>query len=118
MGFTVSRYDDLSSDACVRQMTFYGLDSYYYPVGSSGIAPFATAQLGLGRVAEADVPLLFACSATTSVSTTTEIGLAYGLGVRVGTRAAPRRALPSRHQEGRQPGAAGRLRAARDHERL
>ena len=84
IAFTASRYDDLSNDACVRQMTFYGVDSYFYPVGATGVAPFATAQVGLARVTEADAPLLFACSVSTPVTTTSELGVGYGIGVRVG----------------------------------
>src|SRR5712691_2641364 len=58
MGLGVSRYDDLSSNSCVRQLTFFGLDSYYYPVGPKGIAPFAATQVGVARVTESDVPLI------------------------------------------------------------
>ena len=86
MAFAVTRFDDLSGDACVRQLTFYGVDSYYYPVGARGIAPFTSVQVGLGNVTESQVPLLFACSASTPIATTTEIGIGYGLGVRVGGR--------------------------------
>ena len=86
MGVTISRYDDLSNNACVRQLTFYGLDSFFYPIGAGGIAPFATAQVGLARVTEAEAPLLFSCTSTTPVTTTSELGIGYGLGVRVGSK--------------------------------
>jgi hypothetical protein len=85
LGLTVLRYGDLSNGACVRELTFFGLDSYYYPVGATGIAPFAVTQFGVARVRESSVPLLFACSATTPVDESTDIGYAFGLGVRVGT---------------------------------
>src|SRR5688572_6669139 len=35
----VARYNDLSTNACERSLTFVGLDSYYYPVGPTGFAP-------------------------------------------------------------------------------
>src|SRR5881628_353677 len=38
----VSRYNNLSTDNCLREMTFYGLESSYYPVGAKDIAPFAS----------------------------------------------------------------------------
>src|SRR3989442_11681434 len=38
VGVGVSRYDDLSSNSCVRQMTFFGLESNYYPIGPRGVA--------------------------------------------------------------------------------
>jgi hypothetical protein len=84
-GLTVVRYGDLSDNACVREMTLYALDSYYYPVGARGLAPFAAVQVGLARVTESDAPLLFSCVPSTPRSTTNEIALAYGLGLRVGT---------------------------------
>lgn len=85
VGATVARYDDLSDNACVRQMTLFGIDSYYYPVGARGVAPFASVEVGLARVTESDVPLLFSCSPSTPRTTTTELAMAYGLGLRVGT---------------------------------
>src|SRR5437899_1767754 len=33
-GVTISRYHDLSTDGRARQLTLFGLDSYYYPVGA------------------------------------------------------------------------------------
>ena len=83
VGVTISRYNDLSSNSCARQLTFFGVESNYYPVGAAGIAPFASTQLGLARVTEAEAPLLFTCSGTTPVSTTSQLGLGFGLGVRV-----------------------------------
>jgi hypothetical protein len=81
IGVTVARYKDLSSDACTRALTFYSVDSYYYPVGPKGIAPFASTEIGLARVTESSPP--YACGLLASTATTSELGLAYGLGVRV-----------------------------------
>jgi len=82
-GLTVSRYHDLSTDNRVRRLTLYALDSYYYPVGARGvIAPFAATTLGLARVAEsASLCILLTCRDT--VSTSSQLALAFGLGVRV-----------------------------------
>jgi hypothetical protein len=80
MGVTIARYNDLSTDACTRALTFYGLDSYYYPIGAKGVAPFASTEIGLARVVDADRGLLGIC---TSAAPTSELGYAYGLGVRV-----------------------------------
>ncbi|PYP57828.1 MAG: hypothetical protein DMD44_09425 [Gemmatimonadetes bacterium] len=82
-GVSVTRYHDLSTDNRVRRLTLYGLDSYYYPVGMRGvIAPFAATTLGLARVAEsASLCLLLTCRDT--VSTTSQLALGFGLGVRV-----------------------------------
>ncbi|MGH7546617.1 MAG: hypothetical protein ACREMM_00415 [Gemmatimonadales bacterium] len=82
-GFAISRYNDLSTDGRVRHLTLYALDSYYYPVGTPGIvAPFAGTALGLARVAEsASICVLITCSDT--VSTTSQLALAFGLGVRL-----------------------------------
>lgn len=79
-GLAVSRYNDLSSSSCVRRLTFYGVESNYYPVGAKGIAPFASSAIGLARVTDQDVGLLGICS---SAAGTSEIGLGFGLGVRV-----------------------------------
>src|SRR6266851_1151679 len=54
MGVTVARYNNLSSDACTRALTFYGVDSYYYPIGPKGVAPFASTEIGLARVTESN----------------------------------------------------------------
>jgi hypothetical protein len=80
IGFAVSRYNDLSSSSCVRQLTFYGVESNYYPVGPKGIAPFASSTLGLAHVTDQDVGLLGICS---PAAATNELGLGFGLGVRV-----------------------------------
>ena len=87
VGVGVSRYDNLSSTNCVRQMTFAGVESNYYPVGSNGIAPYASTALGLARVTDQDVDLLGICTAAAPKN---EIGLGFGLGVRLnlGTQAA------------------------------
>lgn len=80
IGIAVNRYGDLSSNTCVRQMTFVGVESNYYPVGPKGIAPFASTALGLARVTDQDVGLLGIC---TSAQPTSEIGLGFGLGLRL-----------------------------------
>ena len=80
IGIAVSRYGDLSSSSCVRQLTFFGVESNYYPVGAKGIAPFASSALGLAHVTDQDVGLLGICS---SAPATNEIGLGFGLGVRL-----------------------------------
>jgi hypothetical protein len=83
-GLTVARYNDLSTDNRVRRLTLFALDSYYYPIGTRGVAPYAATELGLARVTEsaaACLPVLF-CSPDT-VSTSSQLVLAFGLGVRV-----------------------------------
>ena len=82
-GFTIARYPDLSDSSCTRTLMSYSLDSYYYPVGARGVAPFASTALGLARVAESmlQTPILGSCG---TVSTTSEISLGFGLGVRLG----------------------------------
>lgn len=81
IGVAVSRYSDLSSSSCVRQLTFFGVESNYYPVGAKGIAPFASSAIGLAHVLDQDVGLLGLCN--TSAAATNELGLGFGLGVRV-----------------------------------
>src|SRR5438105_11937995 len=44
-GVEVSRYGDLSNNNCVRQMTFVGLESNYYPIGAKGVAPYASTEV-------------------------------------------------------------------------
>jgi hypothetical protein len=83
-GVAVSRYNDLSTDGSLRRLTLFGLDSYYYPIGPRGVTPFATTELGLARVTESAPatqcpPLL--CQDT--VSTSSQLALAFGLGVRL-----------------------------------
>jgi len=87
IGVAVSRYNDLSNNNCVRNMTFFGVESNYYPVGAKGIAPFASTAIGLARVTDQDVGLLGICTAAQPSS---EIGFGFGLGVRfnLGTQAA------------------------------
>src|SRR5437773_11914279 len=46
-GVSGSRYTDLSTDGGRRRLTPFGLDSYYYPIGARGVAPFAATELGL-----------------------------------------------------------------------
>jgi len=77
----VSRYGDLSSDACIRALTFFGVESNYYPVGTKGIAPFASTAIGLARVTESSPH--FGCGLITNTDTTNQLGLGFGLGVRV-----------------------------------
>ena len=84
-GITVARYNDLSSTSCARQLTFIGVASSYYPIGAKGIAPFASTELGLARVTEAQAPLLFSCTSSTPVQTSNQLGVAFGLGLRAGT---------------------------------
>ena len=81
VGFAVSRYGDLSSDACIRALTFFGVESNYYPVGPKGIAPFASTAIGLARVTESNPH--FGCGLITNTDTTNQLGLGFGLGVRV-----------------------------------
>lgn len=77
----VSRYGDLSSDACIRALTFFGVESNYYPVGPKGIAPFASTAIGLARVTESSPR--FGCGLITNTDTTNQLGLGFGLGVRL-----------------------------------
>lgn len=81
-GLSAARYHDLSTDNRVRRLTLVSLDSYYYPVGTRGIAPFAATELGLARVSESasSCVLLLGCSDT--VSTSSQFALGFGLGVR------------------------------------
>ena len=79
-GLTVARYGDLALNSCERSLTLYALDSYYYPVGTRGVAPFASAELGLARVTDADQGLLGLCGST---QPTSQLAIGFGLGVRV-----------------------------------
>ena len=79
-GLTVARYGDLALNSCERSLTLYALDSYYYPVGTRGVAPFASAELGLARVTDADQGLLGLCG---SAQPTSQLAIGFGLGVRV-----------------------------------
>jgi hypothetical protein len=87
IGVGISRYGDLSNNSCVRQMTFFGVESNYYPVGAKGIAPYASTALGLAHITDQDAGLLGIC---TGAQPSNEIGLGFGLGVRfnIGTQAA------------------------------
>ncbi len=89
VGVGVSRYGDLSSNSCVRQMTFVGLESNYYPVGPRGVAPYASTAVGLARVRDEDPTLAF-LGCNTSAQSSNQLGLGFGLGVRVnfGTQSA------------------------------
>ena len=79
-GLTVARYGDLALNSCERSLTLYALDSYYYPVGTRGVAPFASGELGLARVTDADQGLLGLCGSTQA---TNQLAIGFGLGVRV-----------------------------------
>ncbi len=79
-GLTVARYGDLALNSCERSLTLYALDSYYYPVGTRGVAPFASGELGLARVTDADQGLLGLCGST---QPTSQLAIGFGLGVRV-----------------------------------
>lgn len=81
-GVGVSRYGDLSSNNCLRQMTFIGLESNYYPIGAKGVAPYASTGIGLARVLDQD-PTLALLGCSTAAQTSNELGLGFGLGVRV-----------------------------------
>lgn len=98
-GVTVARYNNLSTNHGLRRLTVYGLDSYYYPVGTRGVvAPFAMTTLGLARVTEVDsVCLVVTCAATGSA--TSELALAFGLGVRVNVGRAAAATLAARFLE-------------------
>src|SRR5260370_6212483 len=84
-GLTIARYNNLSTDHGIRRLTLYGLDSYYYPVGARGVvAPFALTALGLARVTEIDSLCLFSIiSCNANAAATSQLALAFGLGVRV-----------------------------------
>ena len=79
-GLTVARYSDLALNNCPRSLTLYALDSYYYPVGTRGVAPFASTELGLARVVDADRLLLGLCG---TAQPSSQLALGFGLGVRV-----------------------------------
>jgi len=80
-GVSVIRYNDLATSTCPRSLTFFGLDDDYFPVGASGIAPFASTEVGVARVLDTDKGLLgLSCSAP---ATTTQIGFGFGFGLRV-----------------------------------
>src|SRR5881628_3950625 len=81
IGVGISRYGNLSSSSCVRQMTFVGFESNYYPIGAKGVAPFASTAIGLARVLDQD-PTLALLGCNTSAQTSNELGLGFGLGVR------------------------------------
>src|SRR5882724_4036056 len=83
IGVGVSRYGDLSSSTCTRQMTFVGFESNYYPIGAKGVAPFASTAVGLARVLDQDPTLTPLLGRNTSAQTTNELGLGFGLGVRI-----------------------------------
>ena len=87
VGLGISRFADLSNNSCIRQMTFFGFESNYYPVGAKGVAPYASTSLGLARVTDQDAGLLGIC---TGAQASSQLGLGFGLGVRfsIGTQAA------------------------------
>src|SRR5881296_3667516 len=85
-GLSVARYGELGTDGRVRRLTLYALDSYYYPVGTRGVAPFAATELGLARVTESASLCPLLCQDT--VSTSSQIAIGFGLGVRLNVGAA------------------------------
>jgi len=83
-GLTIARYNDLSTDKGLRRLSLYALDSYYYPVGTRGVVtPFALTALGLARVTEVDSLCLLFISCNANTSATSQLALAFGLGMRV-----------------------------------
>src|SRR5213594_5268440 len=100
-GMTIARYNNLSTNHGIRRLTLYGLDSYYYPVGTRGVvAPFALTALGLARVTEIDsLCLLSIISCKASASATSQLALAFGLGVRVNVGGAAVATLAGRFLE-------------------
>src|SRR5947207_5486990 len=100
-GLTIARYNDLSTDKGLRRLSLYALDSYYYPVGTRGVvAPFALTALGLARVTEVDSLCLLsiiACNATAAA--TSQLALAFGLGIRVNVGGAAVATLAGRFLE-------------------
>lgn len=82
IGAAVSRYGDLSNNNCVRQMTFFGVESNYYPVGPKGIAPYASTSLGLAHVLDEN-PDLLPLGCASGAKPSNEIGIGFGLGVRL-----------------------------------
>src|SRR5256885_11275579 len=83
IGVGISRFGNLSSSSCVRQMTFVGFESIYYPIGAKGVAPFASSAVGLARVLDQDPTLTPLLGCDTGAPTSNELGLGFGLGVRV-----------------------------------
>jgi hypothetical protein len=83
IGVAVSRYGDLSENNCVREMTFFGVESNYYPIGPSGIAPFASTAVGLARVTDQDITFAGCGLLPSPPKPSNELGLGFGLGVRV-----------------------------------
>jgi hypothetical protein len=99
-GLTIARYNDLSTDKGVRRLTLFALDSYYYPVGTRGVVtPFALTALGFARVTEVDSLCLVIISCTATTSATSQLALAFGLGVRVNVGRAAAATLAGRFLE-------------------
>src|SRR6266705_6724055 len=101
IGLSVARYNNLSTDHGIRRLTLYGLDSYYYAVGARGVvAPFALTVLGLARVTEIDsLCLLSIISCNANAAATSQLALAFGLGVRVNVGGAAVATLAGRFLE-------------------
>ena len=89
VGVGVSRYGDLSTDNCARNMTFVGLESNYYAVGAKGVAPYASSAIGLAHILDQN-PTLSLLGCDTGAQPTNQLGLGFGLGVRfnLGTQSA------------------------------
>jgi hypothetical protein len=81
VGVGVSRYGDLSTDNCARNMTFVGFESNYYPVGAKGVAPYASSAIGLAHILDQN-PTLSLLGCDTGAQSTNQLGLGFGLGVR------------------------------------
>lgn len=81
VGLGVSRYGDLSTDNCARNMTFVGFESNYYPVGAKGVAPYASSAIGLAHILDQN-PTLSLLGCDPGAQPTNQLGLGFGLGVR------------------------------------
>src|SRR5437764_8363665 len=83
-GLSIARYNDLSTDKGIRRLSLFALDSYYYPVGTRAVvAPFSLTTVGLARVTEVDSLCVLSLIACSPASPTSQLALAFGLGVRV-----------------------------------
>src|SRR2546428_12975327 len=51
-GLTISRYNDLSNNACTRPLTFLGAEPAHYPTGAKRPAPLRTTHPALADVTE------------------------------------------------------------------
>lgn len=81
-GFSIVRHNDLATSGCPRSLTFFGLDDDYFPVGTAGLAPFASTEVGLARVLDTD-KLLLGLGSCSAPQTTSQIGYGFGFGLRI-----------------------------------